>query len=91
MNIIVDQAKSWLSNHVEYKQILSQHLNDLVDALKENDSEKIFLDEVTDDEVPGYSNVIKQPMCVATIEDKVTKSQYILLEEFEKDVSNLIV
>lgn len=83
----VDLAKNWLSNQVEYKQILSQLLNGLVNALKENDREKIFLEEVVDKDVPGYSDVIKQPICLFTIEDRVTKSHYTLLEEFEKDVS----
>ena len=86
----VDLAKNWLSNQVQYKQILSQLLNGLVDALKENDIEEIFLDGVTDEEVPGYSDVIKQPMCLLTIKDKVSESQYTLLEEFEKDVSTFI-
>ena len=83
----VDQAKNWLSNQVEYKQILTQLLNGLVNALKESDREEIFLEEVVDEDVPGYSDVIKQPMCLLTIEGKVAKFQYALLEEFEKDVS----
>ena len=77
---------NWLSNQVEYKQILTQLLIGLIDTLKENDREEIFLEEVTDDKVPGYSNVVKQPICLKTIENRVRKSVYVTLDEFKKDV-----
>ena len=85
---IVDvEAREWLSNHVEYKQILEQLLRNLVDSLKKNDRDDMFFKKVTDDKVPGYSNIVKQPICLKTIQNKVKKSHYMTFEEFKKDVS----
>ena len=81
------EARQWLSNHVEYKQILEQLLLNLVDSLKKNDRDDMFFEEITDDDVPGYSNVVKQPICLKTIQNKVRKSHYMTFEEFKKDVS----
>ena len=81
------EAQEWLSNHVEYMQILEQLLRNLVDSLKKNDRDDMFYKEVTDDDVPGYSSVVKRPICLKTIQNKVKKSHYMTLEEFKKDVS----
>lgn len=81
------EAQEWLSNHVEYKQILERLLHNLVDSLKKNDRDNMFFEEITDDDVPGYSNIVKQPICLKTIQYKVRKSDYMTLEEFKKDVS----
>ena len=83
----VIEAQEWLSNHVEYKHILEQLLNKLVDTLIENDVENEFFEEVTDDDVPGYSNLVKHPICLKTIQNKVRKNHYKTLDEFKKDVS----
>ena len=88
-NILVEEAYKLLSSF-GYEQILTQLLNGLVAALKKNDEEKIFhsLKGVID--LPDYSDVITQPICLSTIHVNVTKSQYKTLEEFKQDVSGFI-
>lgn len=90
MKILVKEACELLSI-VGYKQILTELLCGLVDALKKNDDdEKIFhtLNDVID--LPDYSEVITQPICLSTIQDNVTNCQYETLDEFKQDVSHFI-
>jgi Bromodomain len=55
-------------------------------AMKENDTQNLFLNPVTDKIAPGYSKVIKQPMCIAMMEDKVEKNEYRGIADWETDV-----
>ena len=55
-------------------------------AMRSADNHGIFLDPVTDAIAPGYSIVIKEPMCIRVIEDKAAKMEYRHLSEYEHDV-----
>ncbi len=57
-----------------------------VARMNENDSQRCFLNPVTDDIAPGYSSLIKQPICLSEIEKKAIDLQYSSLSKFEKDV-----
>jgi hypothetical protein len=54
--------------------------------MKLDDRESIFLNPVTDDLVPGYSDIIHEPMCLSMMEEKVANAKYSDLVEFERDV-----
>ena len=54
--------------------------------MKLDDREAIFLNPVTDENVPGYSDVIHEPMCVRMMEEKAARGGYTELAEFERDV-----
>ena len=64
---------------------------ELVTKLKEFDNHKIFRDPVTDEDAPGYSEVIKNPMCLKTIEAKVGNNEYLDLESLNADVSSKLL
>ena len=86
-----EQVDELLGNSVEYKRILNEVLIELVTKLKEFDNHRIFRDPVTDEDAPGYSEVIKNPMCLKTIEAKVGINEYLDLESLNADVSSKFV
>ena len=49
------------------------------------DPHKIFLEQVTDQIAPGYSLVIKNPMCFNEIRNKISKKFYSNVEDIKKD------
>mmetsp|Transcript_10625 Transcript_10625/g.21447 ORF Transcript_10625/g.21447 Transcript_10625/m.21447 type:complete len:282 (+) Transcript_10625:1948-2793(+) len=55
-------------------------------AMRSADIRSIFLNPVTDTIAPGYSTIIKEPMCIRIIEEKAEKMEYKNLCEFEHDV-----
>lgn len=87
MKSTVEEAKCILSNNTKYTHTLKLVLTDLVDALKKNDTHKIFYDVVRDEDVPGYSDEIKEPMCLSMISNRIERSIYRDLDEFKADVS----
>ncbi|EEC51951.1 predicted protein, partial [Phaeodactylum tricornutum CCAP 1055/1] len=46
-----------------------------------------FLNPVTDEIAPGYSKVIKHPICIAAMEDKVESHKYNSPSDWEGDVN----
>jgi hypothetical protein len=57
-----------------------------VKAMRQLDPQQLFFSPVTDKIAPGYSNVIKKPMCIQTIEEKAIQMKYSSLAQFEADV-----
>lgn len=56
-----------------------------IDAMKDADPQNLFLNPVTDDIAPGYSRVIKKPMSIVTMEQKIHRNEYSQLAEWEAD------
>lgn len=54
--------------------------------MKDNDSQRCFLNPVTDEIAPGYSSLIKKPICLSQIEKKAIELQYASMSKFESDV-----
>ncbi|CAB9507134.1 Bromodomain-containing protein 7 [Seminavis robusta] len=71
-----------------FKRQLSRIIRGCLDAMKEADPQSLFLNPVTDAIAPGYSKVIKQPMCIMTMEKKIDDhdNMYKTLQEWEEDV-----
>ena len=67
-------------------KLLKQIVKLAVGRMKDNDSQRIFLNPVTDDIAPGYSKIIQEPMCMTMIENKASKRQYQSMSRFERDV-----
>lgn len=82
----VEQAFEILSGDSEYKQLLKKTLVGIEAAVRDNDTEKVFYYPVTDNIAPGYSSVIKEPMCLSLIREKVLNCKYRDLEGFKNDV-----
>ncbi|KAA8545654.1 hypothetical protein F0562_020895 [Nyssa sinensis] len=66
---------------------LSNILESIVETLKERyEVSYLFLKPVSKKEAPDYLNVIKHPMDLSTIKEKVRKMEYKSREEFRHDV-----
>lgn len=62
-----------------------RHLIATIDQLEEIDKEKVFTQPVDDAEVPGYSRIIKSPMDLSTMRQKVEQLEYKDFAHMEKD------
>ena len=69
---------------------MKRQLNKLITAglvaMKDADPQNLFGNPVTDKIAPGYSRVIKKPMCISSMERKVAKNVYNSLTDWESDV-----
>lgn len=69
---------------------LQRQLNRIItaglQAMKESDPQNLFLNPVTDAIAPGYSNVIKKPMSISTMESKIDNNVYHSIEDWITDV-----
>jgi Bromodomain len=66
------------------KRQLNRILTSSMSAMKMADPQSLFLNDVTDEIAPGYSKIIKKPMCISAMEKKVAKNAYETLVEFER-------
>ncbi len=48
----------------------------MIAKLKEEDQDMIFEEAITDEEAPGYSDIIEHPICIQMIEQRVKKGRY---------------
>lgn len=72
--------------------LLSNILETVVDSLRDNiEISYLFLKPVTKKEAPDYLDVIKHPMDLSTIRDKVRNMEYKSREEFRHDVWQITV
>ena len=69
---------------------LGSALAGILTQLVAKDSLEIFLDPVDVNEVPDYANVIKNPIDLGTMKEKLGASLYSSLEEFESDFHLMI-
>mmetsp|Transcript_54941 Transcript_54941/g.66171 ORF Transcript_54941/g.66171 Transcript_54941/m.66171 type:complete len:663 (+) Transcript_54941:28-2016(+) len=67
-------------------RLLQQVIGAAVTAMKNVDPQGLFLNPVTDAIAPGYSTIVKEPMCIKTIETKLATNRYAALGEYERDV-----
>ncbi|KAH7886661.1 hypothetical protein F5I97DRAFT_1807801 [Phlebopus sp. FC_14] len=64
---------------------LKEVLMKLITQIKKKDDYAFFINPVNPEQVPGYANVIKNPMDFGTMATKVNKGKYRSLEEFKND------
>jgi len=69
---------------------LIRQLNQIITAglteMKDSDPQTLFVNPVTDDIAPGYSDLIKKPMSIVTMETKIENNQYHDIKPWEEDV-----
>ncbi|XP_039138858.1 LOW QUALITY PROTEIN: transcription initiation factor TFIID subunit 1-like [Dioscorea cayenensis subsp. rotundata] len=88
---IVDLEKSEYASSTKRRRggevILSNILQSIIDSLKENmEVSYLFIKPVTKKEAPDYFNIIKRPMDLSSIRDKVRNLEYKNREDFRHDV-----
>ncbi|KAL7572389.1 hypothetical protein ACA910_021598 [Epithemia clementina (nom. ined.)] len=75
---------------VSMTNALQRQLNHIITAgitaLKESDPQSLFLNPVTDKIAPGYSKIIKQPMCILDMEHKIDQNEYRGVDEWKQEV-----
>ncbi|PPQ97448.1 hypothetical protein CVT26_002796 [Gymnopilus dilepis] len=64
---------------------LKEVLTKLISQLKKKDDYAFFLQPVDVANVPGYSDIVKHPMDLGTMSDKVNRGKYRSLEDFASD------
>ncbi|KAJ7550823.1 hypothetical protein O6H91_07G119900 [Diphasiastrum complanatum] len=64
----------------------SEALEAILDNLQKKDTYGVFAEPVDATEVPGYYDIIREPMDFGTIRDKLSKGTYVSLDLFKKDV-----
>ncbi|KAG8215648.1 hypothetical protein J3R82DRAFT_7519 [Butyriboletus roseoflavus] len=64
---------------------LKEVLSKLITQIKKRDDYAFFIHPVNPAQVPGYADVIKNPMDLGTMSVKVTRGKYRSLEEFTND------
>jgi hypothetical protein len=80
-------TSNYVPKDVEFiKSIMVKLITNAITSLKINDPQSLFMNPVTDEIAPGYSQVIHEPMCIITMEEKVSKKQYTDLSQVERDV-----
>ena len=70
---------------------MSEYLNELMDfmkRIKEHKSSYIFKQNIEEiiEQVPSYTDVIKQPIDLNKIEQRITRGQFLTLEDFKEDM-----
>lgn len=65
---------------------LKYFLRHLHNQIQRNDPEGVFSEPVTDEIAPGYSTVIKQPMDLQTMYNKIEMNEYPSVNEFKVSV-----
>ena len=65
---------------------LNQIITSGLSEMKNNDPQTLFLNPVTDAIAPGYSKVIKKPMSISTMENKIENNSYHNIKTWEVDV-----
>ncbi|CAH1794355.1 unnamed protein product, partial [Owenia fusiformis] len=72
--------------------LTTQHFIELRRIVKSLQSHKMswpFLEAVDPEEVPDYYRVIKEPMDLTTVEDRVSRKQYMKLGDYVRDVMRI--
>ncbi|GAX14370.1 bromodomain-containing protein 7/9 [Fistulifera solaris] len=75
-----------VTTNAEIRQ-LNRLLTAGLNAMKEADPQNLFLNPVTDAIAPGYSKVIRKPMCIITMQENIAKNRYNNIAEWESDVN----
>lgn len=65
---------------------LANILEKIIDTLKTHEVSRLFLKPVTKKEAPDYLRIIKRPMDLSTIREKVRKLEYKKRETFRHDI-----
>ncbi|BES98674.1 Bromodomain and Hypothetical proteinD finger-containing protein [Nesidiocoris tenuis] len=66
------------------------YLHQLLDLIRSKDTGEIFIEPVDQTEVPDYSDIVKNPMDLSTMREKVDKFEYETLAEFRSDFTLMI-
>lgn len=69
---------------------LDSAMRKLLDALEAKDTSEIFREPVNTEEVPDYLDIVKHPMDLSTMREKLQRAEYSTLEQMEADFDLMI-
>ncbi len=81
-----NKKENVVTTNAEIRQ-LNRLLTAGLNAMKEADPQNLFLNPVTDAIAPGYSKVIRKPMCILTMQENIANNRYNNISEWESDVN----
>lgn len=65
-------------------------LHRILDQLEGKDDKEIFREPVDTDEVPDYMDIVKHPMDLGTMRQKLKRGMYVRIEDLEQDFGLMI-
>uniref|UniRef100_A0A182RFM1 Peregrin n=1 Tax=Anopheles funestus TaxID=62324 RepID=A0A182RFM1_ANOFN len=65
-------------------------LHRILDQLEVKDDKEIFREPVDTEEVPDYTDIVKHPMDLGTMRQKLTRGMYVRIEDLEQDFALMI-
>jgi len=83
---ISEEAEAARLHSNSFQRQLNRIITAGLEEMKESDPQNLFRNPVTDEIAPGYSKIIKKPMSIVNMEEKVESDDYASVNDWYDDV-----